>query len=434
MAEEVTSDATLKTIDGENRTFQTVTTYENNDVKETVYQEKNDDGTFETVATLKKGGEVQFTDKADDAFKKSWEETGDTSLQSALNRGSLEALDEDTEQDFDYWAGSGAYSQWDNVGINEVLSSINIGSEGVPLELTTTKRRGTYDLLHYPEDISSTDQDRIKFEMFYISGRENVSFDLNNFDPLGNREITTIVGSATLPIPGGIQDENSVQFGGESLNMLGAAGVGAILNGEKAASAIGNFLKEAVNMKPEELQNALGTQQAGNIISALRLGLAQQFTGGNLISRIGGGILNPNMELLFQAPQLRTFNFSFTMSARSSTEATQIKKIIRFFKQGMSVKKSDDNIFVLSPNLFKIQYLLGDGEQDHPSIGRIKDCALLKLNTTYGNGNTYMTYNDEDRTMTQYKIDMTFQELNPITENDYLDLDVDGNDTGGIGY
>jgi hypothetical protein len=151
----------------------------------------------------------------------------------------------------------------------------------------------------------------------------------------------------------------------------------------------------------------------------LRLGLAQQFSGGNLLSRVGGGVLNPNMELLFQGPSLRTFRFSFTMSARSRTEATQIKKIIRFFKQGMSVKKSNNNIFVVSPNIFNIQYKTGDG-RNHPSIGKIKNCALMDLNTTYGNGNTYMTYDDRDKTMTQYKIDLDFQELDPITENDYL--------------
>ena len=42
------------------------------------------------------------------------------------------------------------------------------------------------------------------------------------------------------------------------------------------------------------------------------------------------------------------------MSARSRTEATQIKKIIRFFKQGMSVKKTNNNIFIVSPNIFTI--------------------------------------------------------------------------------
>ena len=110
------------------------------------------------------------------------------------------------------------------------------------------------------------------------------------------------------------------------------------------------------------------------------------------------------------------------MSARSRTEATQIKKIIRFFKQGMSVKKSNNNIFEVSPNIFTINYKTGDG-REHPSIGRIKQCALLNLNTTYGNGNTYMTYDDPDRTMTQYKIDLTFQELEPITEDDYDNFD-----------
>ena len=31
-----------------------------------------------------------------------------------------------------------------------------------------------------------------------------------------------------------------------------------------------------------------------------------------------------------------------------------------------------------------------------------------------------MTFDDPDRTMTTYKMDMTFKELDPITEDDYL--------------
>ena len=107
------------------------------------------------------------------------------------------------------------------------------------------------------------------------------------------------------------------------------------------------------------------------------------------------------------------------MSARSQKEASQIKKIIRFFKQGMSVKKTSNNIFVISPNIFTINYKLGSSTNDHPSIGRIKNCALTNLTTTYGNGNTYMTYDDPGRTMTQYKITLNFKELDPITEDDY---------------
>ena len=36
----------------------------------------------------------------------------------------------------------------------------------------------------------------------------------------------------------------------------------------------------------------------------------------NLITRTTGAILNPNLDLLFQAPTLRPFNFNFSLSPR----------------------------------------------------------------------------------------------------------------------
>ena len=283
------------------------------------------------------------------------------------------------------------------------------------------RRRKEYENLFYPEDIRSSKQDRIRFSMRYISGSRQIKFDLEN-GPLGigERRTTGINGSVTLPIPGGISDNNNVKFDNDSLDVMGALGFGALLNPGAAIQAGSELLNKALNSDPEAIREALGSQLGSNLISALRISIAQAGLGRKgMFSRIGGGVLNPNMELLFQSPGMRVFNFSFTMSARSRTEATQIKKIIRFFKQGMSVKRSNENIFIISPNTFKIQYLTGDG-RDHPSIGKIKECALTDLNTTYGNGSTYMTFDDPDRTLTTYKIDMTFKELDPITEDDYL--------------
>lgn len=472
MSQEVISKPTVFKIDGVDRVFRTITTHENNDVRKTVYQQKIEKSTYDdrvltnrslvtegddgfyytTVRTESKdsAGNVTGADSvyADLGFQKAFAEKTNNSLKSRLNRGSITALGDNTDQPTSFWQTK--YPQFENT-LQTAAESINFSSQSVPLELTTTKRRTAYENLYYPEDIVSSKQDRIRFSMRYISGKRDINFNLSNFNPLsvGNRNTTGIDGSVTLPIPGGIQDKNSVKFDGESMNILQAAGAGAVLNPTGAASAVGDFLRNAITMSPTELQGVLQSEDAQNIISALRLGLAQQFSGGNLLSRLGGGILNPNMELLFQAPSLRSFNFSFTMSARSATEATQIKKIIRFFKQGMSVKKSNNNVFVISPNIFTIQYKTGDG-RDHPSIGRIKNCALLDLNTTYGNGNTYMTYDDPGRTMTQYKIDMSFQELDPITEDDYLNTDSESagtnnfllapeldefvTDTAGIGY
>ena len=438
---EVTSDTRVFKVNNEDRFFRTITTHENGEIQKTVYQQSIDKDTYDKASdsslVAEKDGlyfatvrtefpssdkEGTYTEYSDKPFKEEWIKTGNNSLESNLNRDSIDELAENTDESVEYWKEEGGYLNSPNTAIEQLAGSINFSSESVPLEIKTDKRRTKYENLFYPEDIATSKQDKIRFGMRYFSGKRVISFDLASENPLtlGKEPTQEIQGSVTLPIPGGIQDENSVQFDGETFNLGQATSAGAILNPTGAASAIGEFLNNAITKSPDELQKILTSPDAENIVAALRLGLAQSFTGGNLLSRFGGGVLNPNMELLFQAPKLRSFKFSFTMSARSRTEATQIKKIIRFFKQGMSVKKSNNNIFVVSPNIFTINYKTGDG-REHPSIGRIKQCALLNLNTTYGNGNTYMTYDDPDRTMTQYKIDLTFQELEPITEDDYGD-------------
>ena len=415
------------------RRYRTISTYDNG-LKKTVTQQRISkdvyDERFLTTPTLVTDDNGKYfvtvrdgdndTIYADPDFQKEYAKTGNTSLKNQLGLEQLNALDRDIDVPRNILQQQ--VKNVTNVAL-EVFSNLNLTSDNVPLTIQG-KRRKVYEDLFYPEDIGSSKQDRIKFGMRYISGQRSIRFDGNRFDPLQiqNRQTERIEGSVTLPIPGGISDKNSVQFEGENLNVLQAAGVGVILNPVAAAQAGADFLRNAMTMTPDQLAAALGSEQGKNIVSALRIGLAQQFTGTNLFSRLGGGILNPNMELLFQAPKLRSFRFTFTMSARSRTEATQIKKIIRFFKQGMSVKKSSDNIFVVSPNIFTIKYQLGNTEGDHPSIGRIKNCALTDFTTTYGNGNTYMTYDDPGRTMTQYKIDLDFQELDPITEDDYANL------------
>ena len=444
---EVTSDTRVFKVNNKDRFFRTITTHQNGEIQKTVYQQTINKDTYDqgvkdnpslvaekdglyfaTVRTENIQDDTgEYSIYADDAFKVEWTKTGNNSLESNLNRDSIDELAENTDESVEYWKQEGGYSQFTNTAIEQLAGSINFSSESVPLEIKTDKRRTKYENLFYPEDIATSKQDKIRFGMRYFSGKRVISFDLASSNPLtlGERPTKEITqGSVTLPIPGGIQDNNSVQFNGETFDLGQAAAAGAILNPTGAASAVGEFLNNAITKSPDELQKILTSPDAENIVAALRLGLAQSFTGGNLLSRFGGGVLNPNMELLFQAPKLRSFKFSFTMSARSRTEATQIKKIIRFFKQGMSVKKSNNNIFVISPNIFTVRYLKGDGT-DHPSIGRIQNCALTDLNTTYGNGNTYMTYDDPDRTMTQYKIDLTLQELDPITEDDYTNLDSD---------
>jgi hypothetical protein len=52
----------------------------------------------------------------------------------------------------------------------------------------------------------------------------------------------------------------------------------------------------------------------------------------------------------------------------------------------------------------------------------MKTCALKVFNTNYTPSNQYMTYDDEDSTMTAYSLDMQFQELEPVYFDDYQKL------------
>ena len=388
-------------------------------------------GTRTYIRLIKDG--LNYSPYADENLQKILEKTGNNSFTTQLNLSAQDAIVSYAKTNlFPAEAQEDSFWGQQQTALKNLAAQVsdfigNVASSLNDVQITFEgNRRKEYENLYYPETITTSKQDRIRFSMRYISGSRNVNFDPTTGIPLGlgQRNTTGINGSVTLPIPGGISDSNSVKFDNDSLDMLGAIGFGAILNPVAAAAGGTKLLSEALNSSPEKLREALGGETGSNLLSALRIRLAEigmNRTG--MFSRIGGGILNPNLELLFQAPEMRSFKFSFTMSARSRTEATQIKKIIRFFKQGMSVKRSTDKIFIVSPNTFTINYILGNTGNNHPSIGKIKECALTDLNTTYGNGSTYMTFDDPERTLTTYKIDMTFKELDPITEDDYGNSD-----------
>lgn len=425
--------------------FYTITTYENSKPTNTEIKMSIDKSTYDSYqeeggkaaelsnerdgkyyVTVRNGGIDSIYSTTD--VRKVLADTGNNSLTTILNDRSIDALTSQFTEDQEgskesFWRNN--YSPFDNVAV----SPDEVQPPGIAenfaidkIEIKVKDRRKKYENLFYPEDIVSSKQDKVRFTMFFQGG-SRIGFDLNAKNPfkIGKKIQTNIEGSVTLPIQGGIGDQNEVGYNNNStLNPVTGALASVALNPQ---AAVQNLID--VFRGDTDIQAALRSQEATNTIGALRLYLAQQAVGASgLIPRTTGAILNPNLELILQSPSLRSFNFTFTMSARSRTEATQIKKIIRFFKQGMSVKRSDTSLFVVSPNMFRIQYLTstdGNISIDHPSIGKIKDCALTAINTEYTPDGTYMTFDDEARTMTSYRINMQFTELEPLTETDYIE-------------
>lgn len=269
-------------------------------------------------------------------------------------------------------------------------------------------------------------QDYIKFTMLrYAPKSVNTSeSSVGQGSVFGNRPNNReILGRVSLPVQPNISDTNMVQWGESRMNALEA----------KAGLISLNFMKDGNAGKAAEAGAETVTENAGPLKALTGTALAEKAVGnesGNLFTRITGGIVNPNLELLFQGPQLRSFTFTFTLSAREPDEAKVIKQIIRFFKQGMSVKRAKTSLFLMSPNTFEISYVYGEKNEPHPWMNRIKECALQNFTVNYTPAGNYATF--EDGAMTQYDLTLSFGELDPIYDDDYKKLD--GNSDKEIGY
>ena len=106
-----------------------------------------------------------------------------------------------------------------------------------------------------------------------------------------------------------------------------------------------------------------------------------------------------------------------------------VKKIIRMFKQSMMPSQSPSGLFLESPNTYKLKWLNGNSGE-HNFLPKIKECALTGFNVNYTPDGNYATY--EDSSMVAYEVQFSFQELEPVFNQDYARLD--SNTDVSIGY
>jgi len=294
-----------------------------------------------------------------------------------------------------------------------------INSAAAKARTNTRKGPGSFGDHSYPLDRNQS-QDFMKFTLLEYKpkkvggGASGGGFgfaDRARVGPNGKPPGRTILGSVSLPIPGGIKDENGCDWAGNTMDEV------AIQAGALARAATG-----ASGESPGDAANAI-VGRLGNNSDVVKKAIQETFAGKavgvkNLMTRSTGLIFNPNLELLFDKPVLRGFQFSFDLIPRSQKEAEEIIKIIKFFKQGMAAIRSESNLFLLSPHVFQVHYILnGDGQNDHPYIGKMKECAMTNFNVDYTPQANYSTL--KDGFMTAYKISMQMKELEPIFNDEY---------------
>ena len=338
----------------------------------------------------------------------------------------------------------------------EKKSEINNASKGQAT--AKSQRRG--GVLRYPLEALTGTTDYLQINIIEYKRQPNqftrpAGFGANTLNStvggtssgsLAKRSVVND-GSILLQVPSNVQDGNAVNFGDSSMNTLMGAAAGVVGNvmgaGGKAVAdvvggkrtiseGLGDFGKDVKDDAKKRLGDAQGLSSAAQkFMNAQLTSSALGVFGGNvsaqqLLARQSGQIFNPNLELLFDAPTLRSFTFSFKMTPRSEQEARQCKLIIRSFKQNMAPKANLEGgqlggtgIFLKTPNIFELSYKRGN--RDHPFLHKFKQCFLTNFSVNYTAEGTHTTY--DDSTPVSMTMDMTFKEIEPIYDTDYKDSD-----------
>ena len=265
--------------------------------------------------------------------------------------------------------------------------------------------RTSYPTLRYPETLNQN-QDKLKISI--------LKFAPKKFSGLSFAERSTfterVLGSVLLPVPNAVNDANSCSWGQDTMNaaQIAASDI-AMKTITKGGGAGMNSAEQAIT--------TAGKEGGADVKDAI----AQYFTGQatgvkGILARTKGQVINPNMELIFNGPQLRPFNFTFKMSPRDERESITIKKIIRMFKQSMAPQRSEASLFLKAPNTYKLQFLEGSS-REHKFLPKIKECAMTGFNVNYTPDGNYATYRNS--AMVAVELSFSFQELEPIFNNDY---------------
>jgi len=208
-------------------------------------------------------------------------------------------------------------------------------------------------------------------------------------------------------------------FGGVSSakNLAGAAAA--------ATTGIGKMTGSLITAA---LNGAGGSAQfmtAGLIAQGLNMsGFAGGVSANDVLASQGGNILNPNTEVLYQGPQLRTFAFNFKMSARNSDESKQIQNICKLFKIASlpRAEGSGQKNLIGVPRIVQFTFKSVQNNNgkltsiDNPWIPKFKPCAIGSVNVNYTPNGVWSTF--EDGSPVAVNLTIQLQELKIIFDSE----------------
>ena len=289
--------------------------------------------------------------------------------------------------------------------------------------------------LKYPGDLAETKADWVKFQFYkysppYSGANSTQKNKSSEYEYQYNSSVNSLERAdrirypdIALYMPEDISAAyqgtwNGRQFG--PLAPIALAGAGGIL-GSKSMPEILAAGQQMGNQMGGMLLGALPYIGASTVSSVMNKlpGFGGGVTANDILSTTRGQILNPNTEVLYQGPELRTFTLTFKMFARSQGESENIRKICHIFKKAMLPSGAGDmeKNLINVPKIVKATFMHEEKESEW--VSQFKTAGIGSVDINYTPDGSWSTF----RTGSPIAVQLTlqFQELKLIYEDDIKD-------------
>jgi hypothetical protein len=311
-----------------------------------------------------------------------------------------------------------------------------------PITLNINKPAASTSSLRYPRDLNYDQSDYVLFSFYNYAPpfgssraitetpttRSTGSAGYVNYASSNDRSYAnpSNLKSIILYMPEDIQTQFGAGWNGAG---FGAAAAG-VLNVTGAAGG-GQDLVSKIQAGFPSGAGGLKAAAFSEVVKKINEFAGASITTNQAIGSVTGTIINPNVELLYEAPKLRNFSLKFKLVPRSDTEADIIRNICNTFKKSMLPSFGGSAIFGLVeapnlisiPNLCQVNFMTKNNFNEY--LPKYKLCGITDVNINYTAAGAYSTVGDKG-SPTATELTVSFLESKLVFADEV-------DDTGGTG-
>ncbi len=224
--------------------------------------------------------------------------------------------------------------------------------------------------------------------------------------------------------------DNGQQWGDTANQFAGPAGAAkktAFAGLGKTGAGLmggGSFPQAGQDLAAAVKAGAKGMLTKGAITQALMSKVATDMrSSANQILALNGKLLNPNVELLYQSPSMRSFGMAFDFIPKNSQEAQMVNRIIMNFKKWSAPADLENGMFEV-PHVWQVTYMTGGSE--NKNMNKFKKAACVGIEVKANDGTDMHVAHDGGVPIIT-TMSLQFQEVDIITRQDHEKV-------GGQGY